>query len=70
MAARCPTRDPTRPETLAALESSHPVDHEQAIAESKRALELDPLSPIINAWLGWRYYFARQFDQAISIIVR
>jgi TolB-like protein/DNA-binding winged helix-turn-helix (wHTH) protein/Flp pilus assembly protein TadD len=39
--------------------------HEQAIAESKRARALDPLSPIINTWLGWRYYFARQYDQAI-----
>jgi TolB-like protein/DNA-binding winged helix-turn-helix (wHTH) protein/Flp pilus assembly protein TadD len=40
--------------------------HQEAIAESKRALELDPLSPIINAWLGWRHYFARQLDQAIG----
>ena len=39
--------------------------HEQAIAESERARELDPLSPIINTWLGWRYHFARQYDQAI-----
>ena len=39
--------------------------HEQAIAESQRARELDPLSPIINAWLGWRYQFARRYDQAI-----
>jgi tetratricopeptide (TPR) repeat protein len=23
------------------------------------------LSPIINAWLGWRYQFARRYDQAI-----
>ena len=44
--------------------------HHEAIAESKRALELDPLSPIINAWLGWRYYFARQFDQAIAQYLR
>ena len=39
--------------------------HEEAIAESKRARDLDPLSPIINTWLGWRYQFARQYDQAI-----
>jgi TolB-like protein/DNA-binding winged helix-turn-helix (wHTH) protein len=38
---------------------------EQAIAESQRARELDPLSPLINAWLGWRYQFARRYDQAI-----
>jgi TolB-like protein/DNA-binding winged helix-turn-helix (wHTH) protein/Tfp pilus assembly protein PilF len=40
--------------------------HEQAVTESKRALELDSLSPIINAWLGWRYFFARQYDLAIE----
>jgi TolB-like protein/Tfp pilus assembly protein PilF len=38
--------------------------HEEAIAESKKALELDPLSLIINAWLGRRYYFARRYDEA------
>ena len=39
---------------------------EEAVAESKRALELDPVSPIINAWLGWRYFFARQYQLAIQ----
>src|SRR5260221_406325 len=34
--------------------------HEQAIAESGRARELDPLSNIINTWVGSRYFFARQ----------
>jgi eukaryotic-like serine/threonine-protein kinase len=38
--------------------------HDEAIAESKKALELDPLSLIINTWLGRRYYFARRFDEA------
>jgi TolB-like protein/DNA-binding winged helix-turn-helix (wHTH) protein/Tfp pilus assembly protein PilF len=40
--------------------------HEQAIAESERARRLDPLSPIINAWLGWRHYLARQYDAAVE----
>jgi len=40
--------------------------HDQAITESERARRLDPLSPIINAWLGWRYHFARQYDAAIE----
>ena len=40
--------------------------HEQAIAESERARRLDPLSPIINAWLGWRHHFARQYDAAVE----
>ena len=40
--------------------------HKQAIAESERARELDPLSTIINTWLGSRYFFARQYDKAIE----
>ena len=40
--------------------------HKQAIAESERARELDPLSNIINTWLGSRYFFARQYDKAIE----
>jgi TolB-like protein/Tfp pilus assembly protein PilF len=40
--------------------------HEQAIAESGRARELDPLSNIINTWVGSRYLFARQYDKAIE----
>lgn len=38
----------------------------EAIAESERARELDPLSPIINTWVGSRYFFARQYDRAIE----
>src|SRR3984893_8614483 len=40
--------------------------HTEAIAESQRARELDPLSNIINAWLSSRYFFARQYDKAIE----
>jgi tetratricopeptide (TPR) repeat protein len=41
--------------------------HEEAIVTLKRAMELDPLSLIINATLGRHgYYFARQFDLAID----
>ncbi len=39
---------------------------EEAIAEQKRALELDPLSLIINRVLGLEFYFARHYDQAIE----
>jgi serine/threonine-protein kinase len=40
--------------------------HEEARAAIQRAIELDPLSSIIQATLGrYGYYFARQFDQAI-----
>src|SRR5258708_7566622 len=34
--------------------------HEEALFEPKLAFELDPLSPIINTWLGLRYYDARR----------
>ena len=37
----------------------------EALAESKRALELDPLSPAINVNLAHRYWFMRQYDTEI-----
>jgi tetratricopeptide (TPR) repeat protein len=40
--------------------------HEDAIAEMMLARELDPLALIINAEVGWAYYFARQYDLAIE----
>jgi TolB-like protein/DNA-binding winged helix-turn-helix (wHTH) protein/Tfp pilus assembly protein PilF len=40
--------------------------HAQAIAESQRARELDPLSSIIDAWVSSRYYFARHYEDAIK----
>ncbi len=39
---------------------------DEAIAEVKRAVELDPLSPIINADLGITFYLARRYDDAID----
>lgn len=38
----------------------------EAMAEIKRALEIDPLSPIINATLGERLLYAREYDQAVA----
>jgi serine/threonine protein kinase/Tfp pilus assembly protein PilF len=41
--------------------------HQEAITAFERAIELDPLSLIIHATLGRHgYYFARQYDQAIT----
>ena len=37
----------------------------EAIAEKKRACQLDPLSMIINTTVGWMFYFSRQYDLAI-----
>jgi serine/threonine protein kinase/Tfp pilus assembly protein PilF len=38
----------------------------EGIAEMERAQELDPLSLIISAGIGWGFYFARQYDQAVE----
>jgi TolB-like protein/Tfp pilus assembly protein PilF len=39
---------------------------DRAIAEVKRAVELDPISSIIHADLGTVYTFARRYDEAIE----
>ena len=39
---------------------------DRAIAEGKRAVELDPLSLIANAELGLVYLYARRYDEAIA----
>jgi len=38
---------------------------DQGIAEAMRALELDPLSSVINSCVGWTLYRARRFEEAI-----
>ena len=37
----------------------------EGIALMRRALELDPLSPVINTNLGVSYYYQREYDQAV-----
>jgi TolB-like protein/Tfp pilus assembly protein PilF len=39
---------------------------DEAIAEGKRAVALDPLSLVINADLGMNYHYARRYDEAIA----
>jgi TolB-like protein/cytochrome c-type biogenesis protein CcmH/NrfG len=39
---------------------------DEAIAENKRAAELDPLSPIISADLASTLFYARRYDDAIA----
>src|SRR5881394_1617610 len=46
-------------DTLAAL-----GQFEEAIAEGKRSVELDPLSVVINVDLGETFYYARHYDEA------
>ena len=42
--------------------------HDEAIAAILRAEELDPLSPLISVNVGWRYFNARRYDEAIEQI--
>ena len=39
---------------------------DEAFAESNRALELDPVSPIVNLHLGWHYLYTKQYDKALE----
>ena len=39
---------------------------DDAIVEGKRAVELDPLSLVINSDAGANYYYARRYDEAIA----
>ena len=39
---------------------------DDAILEGKRAVELDPLSLVINTDMGSDYYYARRYDEAIA----
>src|SRR5262249_44835749 len=41
-------------------------EFDRAVAEGKRAVELDPLSVINNADLSWVYFSARRYDEAIA----
>jgi TolB-like protein/Flp pilus assembly protein TadD len=42
--------------------------HEEALEQALAARELEPLSPIINTWVGLRYYFDDRYDAAIDEI--
>lgn len=40
--------------------------HEASIEACKRAQELEPLSLFLSLSLGWAYYFARRYDEALK----
>ncbi len=42
----------------------------EAIAHVRKAQQLDPSSPIINAYVAGAFYFARQYDKAIEKCLR
>jgi TolB-like protein/Tfp pilus assembly protein PilF len=39
---------------------------EGSLTESRRALELNPLDPLLNMHLGWHYMMARQYNEAVA----
>ena len=48
---------------FAALEGNSDV----AISEARRAREMEPLSAMAGADLGWYYYWARRYDEALAV---
>ncbi len=39
---------------------------EESVIETKRAMELEPLSPVLTACLGWHQLYAHHYDQAFD----
>lgn len=39
--------------------------HEEALTELRRALELDPISPLLNALLALALFFARRYEESL-----
>jgi TolB-like protein/Flp pilus assembly protein TadD len=39
---------------------------DEALTESHKALELEPLGPVMNLHLGWHYWYSRQFEDALE----
>jgi tetratricopeptide (TPR) repeat protein len=42
----------------------------EALGESRRALELDQLSPIMNLHLGWHYLYSQEYDLALGQLAK
>jgi serine/threonine-protein kinase len=40
--------------------------HDEAIAEMKKAIDLDPFSPPVQSFLGRTYLWARRYDEALA----
>jgi tetratricopeptide (TPR) repeat protein len=40
--------------------------HNEALAEARHALEIDPLNLMISSWVGLRYYLAKNYSDAIE----
>jgi tetratricopeptide (TPR) repeat protein len=46
------------------LKSSYVMRHEEAVAEIRKAQQLDPLAVPVTRAVGWILYFARRYDEA------
>ena len=53
-----------------ALMLSAQARHDEAIAEIRRAQELDPVTPVFTADVGWHFYYARRYDEAAEAFQR
>src|SRR6185369_14555705 len=40
---------------------------DESLAQVTRALELDPVTPLISLALAWSYYHARRFDESLAV---
>ena len=65
-------RNPDSPYTYHALSTLRAVQGriDDSIVTAKRAMDLEPLSWMLNFYLGFTYYIARKFEKAISQILR
>jgi serine/threonine protein kinase/Tfp pilus assembly protein PilF len=65
-------RHPDSPYTYHALSTVRAVQGrvEDSIVTAKRAMDLEPLSWMLNFYLGFMYYIARRFEEAIDQILK
>jgi eukaryotic-like serine/threonine-protein kinase len=43
---------------------------EESLAESRRALECDPLGLVLNMHLGWHHIYSRRYDRAVEQLLK
>jgi len=43
---------------------------EASLAESRRALECDPLGLVLNMHMGWHHLYSRHYDQAVEQLIK
>jgi serine/threonine-protein kinase len=43
---------------------------EESLAESRRALECDPLGLVLNMHMGWHHLYSRHYDKAVEQLIK